>query len=416
MSLFKRLNPIAAVADQAWLSLISFAIAFAFILGAEKVEYGHYILLTTPLLLVQSIQNALVNSPLATILPAADPAAHLRLKHTAISIHVFLGGAAALIGAIGLFVYGQIFGLDTDSLLIGGFSLAIMGTISREAQRSFAYASRDGARALFADIVYGVLLLAALVAAIAGEILTSAVVLAATGCAGLAPLFIRMGAFLGFRIDSGSAQQFWSCGRWALPSVLATWIALNSYPYFASTHLGVAAVAEIGAARLLLMPIGLVTTAWGNWYRPRISRWFAEGDIRSIKRVTKTSLGIGTLAMLFIAFFLFVAYPMAEPLLGPQYQGLQSLVLIWLIYFALALARNIFMATLMVDVNGYRILHHVTWVALALAMPCFIFFSANGAEWVVGVLCVIEFLQLVVVASKARGYWLQPGGMRDINA
>lgn len=416
MTLLKRLNPIAAIADQVWLSLLNFAIALAFIWGAEKVEYGHYILLTTPLLLVQSIQNAVVNSPLATILPAADQDAHLQLKNTAIFIHVLLGGACALFGGVGLFVYGQISGFDTGPLIIGGFSIAIMGTIAREAQRSFAYASRNGARALLADIVYGILLLAALGAAIAGETLTAAVILAATGFSGLAPLLIRIGTFQGLRFHAGSAQQFWSCGRWALPSVLATWITLSSYPYFASTHLGVSAVAEIGAARLFLMPIGLITTAWGNWYRPRISRWFSEGDIGSIKRVTNTSLVLGALAMSFIALLLFFAYPMAEPLLGPQYQGLQNLVLIWLIYFAIALARNIFMATLMINVGGYRILHHMTWVALALAMPCFVFFSENGAVWVVGILCVIELLQLVVVAIKAKGYWQQPSNKRDVNA
>jgi O-antigen/teichoic acid export membrane protein len=201
-----------------------------------------------------------------------------------------------------------------------------------------------------------------------------------------------------------------------LPSVLATWVTLSSYPYFASTYLDIAAVAEIGAARLFLMPIGLVTTAWGNWYRPLISRWFADGDLVSIKRATNTSLVVGALAMSFTALLLFVAYPMAEPLLGPQYQGLQNLVLIWLIYFALALARNIFMATLMVDANGYRILHHVTWVALALAMPCFMLFSANGAVWVIGILCSIEFFQLIVVVIKATRYWQQLNGRRGENA
>jgi O-antigen/teichoic acid export membrane protein len=416
MSLLKRLNPIAAIADQAWLSLLSFAIALAFIWGAEKIEYGHYILLTTPLLLVQSIQNALVNSPLATILPAAEPAAQLQLKSTAISIHVFLGGAAALLGGVALFVYGQLSGFDANSFLIGGFSLAIMGTVAREAQRALAYANREGPRALLSDLVYGGLLLAGLGAAIVGEEFTAAVVLAATGFAGLAPLLVKIGAIQELSIHSGSLQKFWSCGRWALPSVLATWVTLSSYPYFASTYLDIAAVAEIGAARLFLMPIGLVTTAWGNWYRPLISRWFADGDLVSIKRATNTSLVVGALAMSFTALLLFVAYPMAEPLLGPQYQGLQNLVLIWLIYFALALARNIFMATLMVDANGYRILHHVTWVALALAMPCFMLFSANGAVWVIGILCSIEFFQLIVVVIKATRYWQQLNGRRGENA
>lgn len=416
MSILKRLSSIAAIADQAWLSMINFAIALAFIWGAEKAEYGHYILLTTPLLLVQSIQNALINSPLATILPASAPESHLPLKHSAVAIHIFLAGAGALLGAVGLFIYGQASGFNPDALLIGGFSLAILGTIAREAQRAFAYANREGTRALLADLVYGVFLLTALGAAIGGKTLTAAVVLAATGLAGLVPLLPQLTKLQGVRICQKSTLQFWSCGRWALPSVLATWISLNSYPYFASIKLGVDVVAEIGAARLFLMPIGLVTTAWGNWYRPRISQWFAEGDILSIKRTTKASLGITALAMFAIALLLFFGYPIAEPLFGSQYQGLQRLVLIWLLYFTLALARNIFMATLMVDANGYRTLHHVTWIALALAVPSLAIFSVNGAASIVGVLCAIEFLQLIIIASKANGYWKKFGAERGLNA
>ena len=119
-----------------------------------------------------------------------------------------------------------------------------------------------------------------------------------------------------------------------------------------------------------------------------------------------------TLAALF-AFFL---YPLAEPLLGPQYQGLRTLVVIWLIYFAIALARNIFMATLMVDANGYRILHHITWAALVLAVPAFVLLSANGAVWVVSVLCATELLQLALVAVKAQEYWHQLDSVWDRNA
>lgn len=403
--MLKRLNSIAAIADQVWLSLINFAIALAFIWGAEKTEYGYYLLLTAPLLFFQSVQNALINSPLATILPASEPNLQSPLRHSAVAIHVFLGGMGALLGGVGLLIYGQVSDFRPDALLVGGFSIAIMGTIAREAQRAFAYANREGSRALLADLVYGFFLLAALGGAVAGKILTAAVILAATGLAGLAPLLPQITKHPVFRIHTESALQLWSCGRWALPSVLATWISLNSYPYFASTCLGVNAVAEIGAARLFLMPIGLLTTAWSNWYRPRISQWFSEGDVRSIRRITKKSLGITALVMSVIALFLVFGYPLAEPFFGAQYQGLRSLVLIWLLYFTLALARNIFMATLMVNVNGYRTLHHVTWVALALAVPSLALFSENGTVWIVGVLCVVEFLQLMIVASKAKGYW-----------
>jgi O-antigen/teichoic acid export membrane protein len=408
MSLFKRLNPLAAVADQAWLSLLSFAVSLAFIWGASKAEYGYYLLLIAPLLLVQSIQNALINSPLATFLPAADESEKQRIRTTAVSMHIYLALAGAVLGLLGLLVYGSLAHFQTGGLLVAGFTLAIIGTIARESQRSFAYVHGQGVLALTGDLIYGGGLLLGIGLAIADNSLSAGIVLVFTGIAGIAPLLVKLGKFQGLQTHAGPIKQFWSCGRWALPSVIVTWINLSSYPYFAGKALGVSAVADIGAARLFLMPIGLMMTAWANWYRPRISRWFACGDIGAIKRLTHTSLLAGLAIMALLAMFFFVAYPLLERFLGPQYQGLQPVVLMWLLYFSISLARNFYMATLMIDAEGYKILHHITWLALALSLPGFILFSANGATWIVGVLCAVELMQVLMVVIKARQYWKRP--------
>lgn len=408
MSFLKRLNPIAAVADQAWLSLLSFAVSLAFIWGASKAEYGYYLLLIAPLFLVQSIQNALVNSPLATFLPAAEEPAKLRIRTTAVSMHVYLALAAAILGLLGLLVYGWLAHLEASGLLLTGFTLAIIGTIVRESQRSFAYVQGLGLRALAGDLIYGALLLAGIALAFAGSSLSAGTVLALTGVAGIAPLLTKARRFEGLQTHVEPLRQFWSCGRWALPSVIVTWVNLSSYPYFAGKSLGLSAVADIGAARLFLMPIGLMMTAWGNWFRPKISGWLASGDVRKVTHITRKSLFAGLAGMAVLAAGLLLVYPFLERFLGPQYQGLQPLVLMWLLFFALSLARNVYMATLMTDPTGYRTLHHITWLALAISLPGFVLFSRNGALWVVGVLCVVELVQVLLVAAHARRYWRRP--------
>lgn len=401
----KLLQPLAAVADQAWLSLISLAVSIAFIREATKTEYGYYLLLAAPLLLVQGVQNAIVNSPLATILPAANDSEKRHIKTTAISLHAYLALLAAVLGAAGLLLFGWIEDMELSILLILGFSLAIIGTIARESQRSLAYAQGLGIKALTGDLVYGLFLLAGIGLAIAGESLSAGAVLLLTGLAGVAPLTTRVRGLSRPSIHPDVARQFWSCTRWALPSVIATWVSLNSYPYFAGTVLGVSSVADIGAARLFLMPIGLVMTAWGNWYRPRVSRWFSIGDIASVKRVTHTSLAIALGLMAAFAAILSTAYPWLEALLGAEYRNLQSLVLLWLLYFSLAACRNIYMATLMTDALGYKTLHHITWLGLILSLSGLAAVSKNGASWVIGVLCAIELSQAILVALRAHSYW-----------
>lgn len=400
-----RLNPLAALIDQAWLSLLNFAISLAFIWGASKAEYGYYLLLGAPLLLVQNIQNAIVNSPLATFLPATEEADKPVLKRTAVSLHLCLALLAGALGGMGLVIYEDWVGLKIDIMLLVGFVVAIIGTIAREAQRAFAYVQGQGLRALGGDLVYGAALLAGIAWAMLGSPLTAGIVLLMTGLAGLLPILSKLRGFQRPMLHPQPMRQFWSCGRWALPSVVVTWINLSTYPYFAERALGLATVADIGAARLFLMPVGLAMTAWSNWYRPRISAWRAAGDVNAIKQLTHASLMIGWGGLALAAVAIVFAYSHVEPLLGEQYAGLQSLVLMWLLFFALSLARNVYMATLMTDAHGYRILHHITWLALTLSIPGFVLLSANGAVWVVGVLCVVELIQLLLIQIKAREYW-----------
>lgn len=404
--LIKRLNPLAAVADQIWLSMLNFAISLAFIWGATKVEYGYYILLIAPLLLVQGIQNAIVNAPLTTFLPSeADAEKRNHTKATAASLHIYLGVVCGVLGFMGLWAYGLIARVHIDILLLSGFALAIAGTIAREAQRSFAYVQGQGLRALAGDLLYGLVLLTGIALALAGSDLSAGIVLLITGVAGLVPLIIKIAKFDGLQIHAEPLRKFWSCGRWALPSVIVTWITLSSYPYFAGKALGLSAVADIGAARLFLMPIGLMMAAWTNWYRPKISGWLAAGNVRAVTSITNRSLQVGLAGMAVLAAVFIFAYPWIETFLGDQYQGLQTLVLMWLLLFAISLVSTIYMATLMTDAAGYKILHHITWLALALSLPGFILLSHNGALWVVGVMCVVELLKTVLVISKARQYW-----------
>lgn len=401
----KRLNPLAAVADQVWLSMLNFSISLAFIWGASKTEYGYYILLMAPLLLVQSIQSAIVNSPLATFLPAAAESDKPNLRNTAVSLQIYLALVCGVLGAAGLLIYEQAAELHVEGLLLAGFVLAIIGIIARESQRSFAYVQGQGVRAFAGDLIYGMVLLAGIALALAGDQLSAGLVLLLTGIAGLVPLLSRAAGFHGLQTHAEPMRQFWSCGRWALPSVVVTWISLSSYPYFAEHALGLAAVADIGASRLFLMPIGLMMTAWSNWYRPRISGWLVSGNVDAVAQITRRSLLAGWMLLATLAGLLAFAYPIVEPLLGEQYQGLQPLVLMWLLYFAISLARTVYMATLMTDARGYKILHHITWIALALSLPGFVLLSHNGALWVVGVLCAVELMQTGLVIVKARQYW-----------
>jgi O-antigen/teichoic acid export membrane protein len=408
MNLKLRLDSFAALVDQVWLSLLNVAIALVFIRYGSKDEYATFVLLTAPLLLIQSVQNALVNSPLATLFPRAHPNDQPAIGAAAVSLSIYLGLIAAAAGGAGLALYFQLARGEANTLLVVAFSSAILGALARESRRSSAYVRGKGLEALKGDLIYGVLLIGSAVLCVTiWNGLTAPTALALIGAGGLIALSLDRRFKPSMKIRRPALQQFWTCGRWALPSVVVTWLNLSAYPFFAERALGLAAVADIAAARMLVSPIGLFATAWSNWYRPKIARWLADDNVALIKIVTYRSALLAWVLLVLLTFGVWLAYDLIEVVLGEKYRSLFWLLLTWVLFFGISLARNFFMATLMTDAEGYKFLHHVSWAGLLLGLPGFISLSGRGSIWIVGTLCAVEVTQTIAVVVRARAYWVR---------
>ena len=405
MKIKQKISPIAAVIDQALLSFLNFSISIFFVWGASKDQYGYYLLLITPLLLVQSVQSALINSPLATYLPASLSEKKERIVSTAQLMHGWLAAVCTLLAVFALLLIGAFSLVSVSGFLVVSFCLAIIGTIAREGQRSICYVMGKGVGALWKDFQYGVILLLGLVFAFYKNIISAEFVLLAIGSSAIFVVLIGYSNSEKWVFDRSVVRDFWLCGRWALPSVFATWLSLNSYPYFAKHFIGVSAVADIGASRLLLMPVGLLITAWSNWFRPRISGWYARGQIDEIVSLTRKCFFWVGFTFIFFLLFVWLGYGFFELIVGVEYRGLKPVVIAWSVFFFLSFLRNVGMASLMVNSEGYKILHHLTWVGFFISIFSLFVFSSRGSVWVVGVLSLVEFFQLVVVLVNARIFW-----------
>lgn len=396
---------IATMFDQAWLSLLNLTIAIAFIRLAPKEDYGIYLLLQTPLLLVQGLQNALLLSPLTTVLPATPADRQAAVRTTAIGGQVvFLLGAATL-GGLLLAAYFRFERGGLEFWLPCAFALAIAGASAREGARALFYSSGKALLALRSDLVYGGGLLLALAMLALGDAFETRNVLLAIGIAALWPYVMQLSAVRRLALDRLVLREFWACGRWALIGVLVTWINLNAYNLVVGAMLGLAAVADINAARLFLMPIALGVTAWSNLARPRISAWIAQSRFHDIRRFSMQSMLFSLSVLAGFAAIMLAAYPFIEPWLGPAYQGLLPLVLMWALFFALSFPRSIFMATLMTRPEGYRQLQQVSWFALAVSLGGLALLTTYGALWVIAVLILVELTQLILIGRLAARWW-----------
>lgn len=396
---------IASAIDQALLSALNLAISFAFIRFAAKDEYGIYLLLMTPLYLILGIQNALVLSPIATVFPSALEKDKETVYATAMGAQLLFVSATAVIGSIGLAAYWYIAQGDLDAILILGFGLAIAGVCTREGARTLFYTRSNAVGALKSDFIYSLGLMIAIGLLCYFRVLKSDSALLATGIAALWPYIFKYSKWSLFLLDKEVLIKFWACGRWALIGVLVTWINLNAYPLIVGISLSTAAVADINVARLFLMPVGLCATAWANLYRPRISGWASQNQMRRIKEITLKSLLLGLLLLGIFTLAIASGYPYIQILLGSKYHGLLPLVIMWSIFFGVSLARNMLMATLMTEPNGYRELQSVSWFALIVSLSGLWLFSSKGAGWVIGVLIAVETVQLILIGIKASRRW-----------
>lgn len=394
--------------DQALLSALNLAISFAFIRFAVKEDYGIYLLLMTPLYLILGIQNALVLSPIATVFPSAQTDEKECVYTTAVAAQLIFVSSSAVICGFGLTAYWYLVHGTIDAMLILGFGLAIAGVCAREGVRTLFYIRSNALGALKSDFMYGFGLMLSIGGLSYFRVLTPANALFATGVAALWPYALKVSRIRTLVLNKTILVKFWACGRWALVGVLVTWINLNAYPLIVGISLSTAAVADINVARLFLMPVGLCATAWSNLYRPKISGWAARNQLKEVKRITLKSILVGMSLLGLFTLVLAQGYPFIEEILGPAYSGILHLVLLWSGFFAVSLARNMLMATLMTEPSGYRELQTVSWFGLIVSLTGLWIFSSYGSKWVVGILIAVETVQLVLIAFKVTRRWSHP--------
>jgi O-antigen/teichoic acid export membrane protein len=82
-------------------------------------------------------------------------------------------------------------------------------------------------------------------------------------------------------------------GRWTLPGMLVTWGQNTGYAYIAAGLLGSAAVGELSAARLFIVPLNILMSAWGKIFVPRAGALLAGGQRAAvIAQCRRNALGV----------------------------------------------------------------------------------------------------------------------------
>ncbi len=375
--------------------------------GASKETYAAYTLVYAAVLLFQNVQNALIISPMMTVVPgrsAQERAALVRrISRIQIALNVTL--LAFWLGAAATYAVLKAMNLREGFTLAAAGAVALLGLLMREFGRGQAFLDGRPLAALFQDLAFGVFALAALAFLFFRAEVTAEAVLLSSGVSAFSVAALaRLRTDRRYRDASAGTiniaeyavvvRELWTCGKWALPSVVASWGYANAYVYMVAAVASASIVAELSATRLLLAPVPLLLTAWFNVFRPRASAWYRSGDLRLLTRVAMYSAVGLALGGVSFGVVLYLCFDWIEAhLLGSRYAGLAMLLLGWTAYFVVGAVRGVGMGCVLSAQDGFRHMHHYTWIALAVAVLSVALAAAKSSA--LGVLLALSVAELV---------------------
>ncbi len=405
---------IYALLDPVILSLTNLVIILSFIKYSPKEDYATYVLLFTPIILAQGVQNSLLNSPFTTVYNQAHLYIKNKLENIVLIMHVWLGMLFFLL----TFLVAMLFKFTIYDAIkwseVIGVSVATLGVFFREGVRAFFYTKKNVKSAFLGDSLYSISMLFIMAAFIFEDKVSPGNVLLSMGLFGIFSSFIQMypKKLTAFNNSYNKRllvvwHRFWQYGKWALSSVTLTWVNLNSYPYVVLFFFGATTVADIAASRFFWMPMTLIITAWSSVFRPYISSWFSNGKTQLTKRLTFFSIILSIFLFLIYGVLLYLSYPFIHQyLLGEAYNNTSILVIFWGVFFFTQCIRSLFMSSLMVSERGYKVLSKISFISLIVYIASIPLFFILSEEWIIIMLTIVELIQLTLILSNLSVYWV----------
>ncbi|MCU0406527.1 MAG: hypothetical protein MUE64_06055, partial [Ignavibacteriaceae bacterium] len=223
--------------------------------------------------------------------------------------------------------------------IIGAISLAFIGILLREFLRAYFFADEDPKTVLVIDVLYVILfIILGYLAYISSELNVASVFFLMGLCSFLVGIFFIKHKKWDFsRSDIKSSYgENWKYGKWALFGVTVTHIQTYSYLYFLGIIVSSVAVADVSAARLLLMPLILVQEGWSKVILPHGSKL---REANRLPRLFKEQIAISVffvIIVLSLVFILFFLEPiLLNILLSDKYANSFDYIFYWGAIFAM---------------------------------------------------------------------------------
>jgi O-antigen/teichoic acid export membrane protein len=373
VGLFRQFS--TTVVDQVVLSGANFIVGLLLIRLTSDSDYGMFVLVQSAITLLISGQMAWLSSPLAVLAPVKAPAVR-RLMVGAIefSQRRFLRRASAAALGLPLLGYMLHYWTGLESLVVVFGIAACWTALQREYLRGVLLIYGRPHAMLLADLVNVAVLLTGALIAVYGPkpaVLWAVAALIASALAG------ETAARRSLAKDPGLAtgadpSPFWKEMRplavWATVGAMTYWIYNQSYNYVLASRIDLTAVADVNAARLLLMPTIVLTVGVKTLLVPTAAGWLAESSVgRLIRRLLLFATGIAFIDVVYCVFLWFFRDLLSHDLMHKTIANRDLLLLLWAALSLIALYRDL-LQTGLFALRKFRSLAAVTAVSAAASL------------------------------------------------
>lgn len=329
-----------ALIDQAVLSLFNLGLNLVLIRLTAPAEFGRFIFAAAVVLVLTSLQNALVSTPLAIMIPGRASDEQREVVSTIVSFDVLFRLCAAIAAPIICLLTSH-----TWDFLAAAAAVTFT-TLGRETARSVILAYERQMDCLRLDLTAILVSIAAITAL--WTVLSPAVA-SLTGIAignFAATLMYATASLRSHRTVAETISTYrvkcWGDTQWSLIGAGTTEIQYRSYVFGLEVFRDATALASVQAGRLLLGPLPLVVGAWGRVARPAMARHLASGDPGSMLRLTAQGLAYVMALGVVYCLVLYLCWPLAEAwVFRGKYQDVGFMTVAWGAYMLIVIGHMV---------------------------------------------------------------------------
>jgi len=171
---------------------------------------------------------------------------------------------------------------------------------------------------------------------------------------------------------AGDPGPFWKEMRplavWATIGAMTYWIYNQSYNYVLASRIDLTAVADVNAARLLLMPTIVLTVGVKTLLVPTAATWLAESSVgRLIRRLLMFATGIALIDFLYCVLLWIFRDVLSRDMMHKTIGNRDLLLVLWATLSFIALYRDL-LQTGLFALRKFRSLAGVTAISAAVSL------------------------------------------------